>query len=92
MILPLDSIHHELKAINDYITAFESVMESGHMPEMKNLEKRVAGLCRSIENAASEIQKECAPELNNLLNRINECEKKMKFFYQEHIAHAPSHD
>lgn len=86
------SIRHQLNSIHDYITAFESILESGRMTEMVGLEQRVAEVCEAIKMADEATKGECLLELKELLKRINSCEERMRSLFDKTRSPANSHD
>jgi len=69
---------HEMNAIRNYLIAAQDVVKSGHMPDLAGLEGRIAALCESILKAEADIQGECLPQLQELLEQLNACEKAMR--------------
>ncbi|MDX2028902.1 MAG: hypothetical protein SFW62_09760 [Alphaproteobacteria bacterium] len=77
-----DSIRTELATLQNYVSAALDVMKSGHMPDMAGLEDRVTVICDTIQKAPRNIQQECLPELLNFLQRLNECEARMRSLHE----------
>ena len=64
----------EFDAIADYIKAVREILQGGHMPDMASLDRRVTALCEAIGKAEADVQQECLPRLNVLLQNLDICE------------------
>ena len=67
----------ELTAIKDYLAAVQESLKSGYMPDITNLEKRIANACQDIELADEDVQKQCLPPLADILQNLATCERGM---------------
>lgn len=76
----------ELAGIREYIQETQRQLQSGTMPDMAGLEQRTEALCAIIQEASSDLQKKCAPELKDLAQQLNDCEKDLHSFYEALVA------
>jgi len=84
----LESLAREFDAIDDYIKAVRDILRDGHMPDMAGLDGRVSALCATLENAKPDIQQQCLPKLNDLLQKLDVCEDEVRAF---HAAQTKGH-
>ena len=55
------------------------------MPDMIGLDNRVADLCAALKESEPEIQQECLPKLSEMLDRLDECERDLRAYYDAHL-------
>ena len=79
---PSLSAIEELAAIREYVLDAQRQLKAGKMPDMGSLEERTADLCRIIREAASDVQRQCAPELKELAKQLDDCEQQLHLFFQ----------
>jgi hypothetical protein len=72
----------EFAAIADYIKAVREILQDGHMPDMLGLDRRVSALCEAIEQCDADIQQQCLPKLNELLQKLDICENDVRLSYK----------
>jgi hypothetical protein len=83
----------ELVAIREYVLVAQRQLKSGKMPDMTVLERRTGDLCRIIQQATSDIQQKCAPELKELARQLDDCEQELRaYFTTMELASDPLHD
>jgi hypothetical protein len=85
---PLEFLAREFDAIDDYIKAVRDILRDGHMPDMVGLDSRVSSLCATLEKAKPDIQQQCLPKLNDLLQKLDICEDEVRAF---HTAQTKGH-
>ncbi len=76
-IKTLKSVTQEFDSIDAYLQAVHEILQEGHMPDIPDLDDRVARLCDAVEKATPEIQQQCLPNLNALLKKLDDCEDEM---------------
>jgi len=81
----LDALQ-ELTSIRDYILEAQKQLKQGRMPNMAQLEERTATLCAIIQDATSDLQQKCAPELKELARQLDDCEKDLRLFHDKASA------
>ena len=82
-------ILNEFEAIIKYITAAREIVQSGHMPDLKGLDLRVAALCNALAEADLETQQAFLPKLNDIIQSLNSCEDEMRAFHEAQMkGHA----
>jgi hypothetical protein len=79
------SLLDEFAAIGNYIKAVREVLQSGHMPDMAGLDKRVSNLCAALTESAPETQQQCLPKLSHMLDQLDECERDLRTYHETHI-------
>ena len=70
----------QFESIDAYLQAAFEILHEGHMPDIADLDDRVAHLCSSVGNAPTEIQEVCLRKLDDLLIKLNDCEDRMTSF------------
>jgi hypothetical protein len=75
-----ESVSQEFDSIDAYLQAVHEILQEGHMPNIADLDDRIAQLCSYVEEAPPEIQKTCLIKLDDLLNKLNNCEDAMTSF------------
>jgi hypothetical protein len=83
-----ESIVQEFESIDAYLQAVHEVLQEGHMPDIADLDDRIARLCSNVESAPLDIQKTCLTRLGELLNKLNDCENHMTTFHTTLIKSA----
>ncbi|MFA5040539.1 MAG: hypothetical protein WC464_02765 [Bdellovibrionales bacterium] len=76
----IESITQQFESIDAYLQAVYEILQEGHMPDIADLDDRVARLCSSVEKAPLEIQKDCLKRLDTLMLNLNNCESSMVTF------------
>lgn len=71
-------IHNAFQALDTYLNAVIETMRMGHMPDMAQLDKRVADLCQMVEQSEREVQQQCLPKLVALQVKIDGCDADMR--------------
>ncbi|MGE3624029.1 MAG: hypothetical protein AB7H77_09210 [Bdellovibrionales bacterium] len=72
----------ELTSIRDYVLNAQRELQAGRMPDMWALEQRTGELCRIIQQATSDVQMKCAPELKELARQLDDCEQELRSMFQ----------
>lgn len=75
-----EALMQEFDAVDAYVQAVVEVLKEGHLPDISDLDDRVARLCEGVRSAPVEVQKACLTRLNALLERIGGCEADMTSF------------
>ncbi len=75
----------EFSAIDSYIAAVRETLRDGHMPDMRGLDSRVADICAALKESPPDVQKECLPKLAEMLDHLDECERDLRAFNDEHL-------
>lgn len=78
----------EFESIDAYLRATREIMEDGHMPDIAGLDDRVARLCSVVEEVHPEIQERCITKLDDLLQKLNDCEDQMAEFHNKKLQSA----
>ena len=68
----------DLASIKAYIEAARAVVKDGLMPDMSQLEQRIAQLCQGIQAAEATEQSHCLPALASLLKCLDDCEQDVR--------------
>jgi hypothetical protein len=76
-----DSLAQEFASLDAYLMAIHEIVQEGHMPDVADLDDRVAHLCSNVEIAPQEIQESCLAKLDTLLEKLDACEGEMTAFY-----------
>jgi len=76
----LQSIAQQFESIDAYLEAVHEILGEGHLPNIADLKDRIECLCNDVENAPLEIQSVCIKKLNDLLEKLNNCENAMTSF------------
>jgi len=74
------AIMKEFDSVESYLRAVRDVMDEGHMPDISGLDDRVAKLCDIVQEVSPDIQERCATKLDELLQKLNDCEDEMAVF------------
>jgi len=75
-----DSLAREFDSVDDYLQAVHEILREGRMPDIADLDDRVARLCSGVEGATPEIQETCLARLDGLLKKLDDCEGEMTAF------------
>ncbi|MDD3371729.1 MAG: hypothetical protein PHE27_07910 [Alphaproteobacteria bacterium] len=75
-----DSLTQEFDSIDSYLIAVHEILNQGHMPDIADLDERIARLCSRVEEAPPELQEDCLAKLDDLLNKLSDCENEMTAF------------
>ena len=75
----------EFVAIDNYIKAVCEILQTGHMPDMTGLDGRVSSLCAALKESAPEVQQQCLSKLNDMLNKLDECERDLRAYHAAHL-------
>ncbi|MDR3424481.1 MAG: hypothetical protein P4M13_05310 [Alphaproteobacteria bacterium] len=73
----LKRIMESFDSLDAYLQAAHEILEDGHMPDMADMDDRVAHLCSCVQEAAPEIQERCLAKLDALLKKIDMCEEEI---------------
>jgi hypothetical protein len=76
----IKDIAEKFESIDAYLQAANEILHEGHMPDIADLDNRIAELCSDVEKAPSEIQGVCLRRLDDLLLKLNDCEDAMTSF------------
>jgi hypothetical protein len=76
-----DSLTQQFEAIDAYLQAVHEVLSEGHMPDIADLDDRIALLCSHIEEAPLEVQEVCLKKLGDLLKKLDQCQNEMTSFH-----------
>jgi hypothetical protein len=84
----LESIAKEFDSIDAYLQAFHETMQEGHLPNIADLDDRIAHLCSRVESAPEKVQEPCLAKLNGLLKKLDNCESEMTSFHAALVQRA----
>ena len=73
-----DTIFEELLSVRNYLAAAQDMLKSGYMPNLAELEQRVAAVCLGLQTAESGVQQRAKPELSELLKDLDACEQSIR--------------
>lgn len=76
----LESILKEFDTVEAYLKGVHEILKEGHMPTIADLDDKIAHLCTNIEEAEPDVQEQCMPRLDKLLDKLNNCEDEMNAF------------
>jgi len=76
----------EFDSIDAYLQAVHEILGEGHMPDIADLDNRVAHLCAGIANLAPDYQGRCLARLDALLKKLDVCEQEMAAFQSKLTA------
>lgn len=76
----IQALMQEFDSVDSYVQAVVEVLKEGHLPDISDLDDRVAHLCEGVRSAPVDVQKACLSRLNALLDRIGGCESDMTSF------------
>ena len=68
------SLMEEFDSVDAYLQAVREIMQEGHMPNIADLDDRVARLCTTVQEVTPDIQSRCLAKLDELLKKLNACE------------------
>ncbi len=74
------SLMQEFDSVDAYLQAVREILQEGHMPDIADLDNRVARLCETVEKVTPDIQERCLAKLDELLKKLNTCEEDMVAF------------
>ena len=80
-----DYLIQQFESIDAYLQAVNEVLREGHMPNIADLDDRVALLCSHIKKAPLEVQEVCLTKLGELLKKLDKCENEMTSFQTSFI-------
>ncbi len=83
-----NDLMQQFKAINAYLQAVHEILQEGHMPDIADLDDRVAHLCSNVEKAPLSVQKKCLKMLDELLSKLSICENEMTSFQKAKSGRA----
>jgi hypothetical protein len=81
-----DALSQEFESIDAYLKAVQEILDQGHMPDIGDLDDRIARLCSQIESAPADLHDVCLAKLDTLLKRLGDCEEQMTAFQTAHRA------
>ena len=76
------SLLHEFDSLIKYITAAREIVQSGHMPDLTGMDKRIAEICATLTETDPETQQACLPKLTDILQNLDLCENEMRAFHK----------
>ncbi|MBV8548857.1 MAG: hypothetical protein JO126_05320 [Alphaproteobacteria bacterium] len=85
-------IAHALTSLSDYLAAAQSLTEEGLMPDMQQIQERVAVICNAIEASDKEVQVKALPALSTLIEQLNTCETSVRSWYSKNQMKIPQQD
>jgi hypothetical protein len=74
------TLMEEFDSIDAYLQAVHEILGEGHMPDIADLDNRVAHLCTGIANLDPDHQGRCLARLGALLKKLDECEQEITDF------------
>ncbi|MFA4993693.1 MAG: hypothetical protein WC521_00075 [Bdellovibrionales bacterium] len=83
-----ESIVQEFESIDAYLQAVHEILQEGHMPDVVDLDDRIAHLCSNVEGAPLDIQETCLIKLGELLQKLNDCETHMTALHTTTVRSA----
>ncbi len=76
-----EALEHEFESIDGYLQAVHDILSQGSMPDIGDLDDRIARLCALVESAPEELQEGCLAKLDLLLKKLGDCEEEMTAFH-----------
>ncbi len=83
-----DFIAQQFESIDAYLQAAHEILHEGHMPDIADLDDKIALLCSNVEKAPLEIQGACLARLDELLKKLNNCQDEMTAFHTTSVTSA----
>ncbi len=84
------TLTQEFDSIDAYLQALHETIHEGRLPNIADLDNRIARLCDNVktakESSSHDIQKACLARLDSLLRKLNDCENEMIAFHNQSQA------
>jgi hypothetical protein len=79
------ALMEEFDSIDAYLQAVHEIVQEGHMPDIADLDNRVAHLCAAVDGVDTDVQGRCLKKLDELLGKLNACEDEMTAFHKNQL-------